>query len=213
MFTGIVEELGLVQAMESRPAGARIRIGCRKVLSDLQDGGSVAVNGVCLTAVEIGPEGFAADVAPETLSRTNLGSLRQGSPVNLERPLSPSGRLDGHIVQGHIDGTGEFLAIEPLGSDNWWLKVRVPRELDRYVVFKGSIAIDGISLTVAALEADVLSVAIIPLTFKSTTLQGYRRGDRVNLECDILAKYVEKMLGGLDRRSSLTTERLRELGY
>lgn len=208
MFTGIIEELGTVEA-----AGARLRVRCGKVLEDLSEGASIAVNGVCLTALELRPDSFAADLAPETLRRSNLGALRHGSRVNLERPLSPAGRLSGHIVQGHVDGTGEFLSLEPLGDENWWLKVRVPVELDPFLVFKGSIAIDGISLTIAALEGDVLSVTIIPHTYRNTTLGHYRPGSRVNLECDILAKHVEKLIRNLDLRSGLTVEKLRENGY
>jgi len=147
------------------------------------------------------------------LKRSNLGDLRVGSRVNLERPLSPTGRLSGHIVQGHVDATGEFVSLEALGDENWWLKIRVPSELDAFLVFKGSIAIDGISLTIAALEADLLSVTIIPHTYKNTTLGGYRTGARVNLECDVLAKHVEKLLRKLDIKSPLTVEKLREQGY
>jgi riboflavin synthase len=213
MFTGIIEELGTVAAMENRTAGARLVVRCSTVLSDAAEGVSIAVNGVCLTAVDPRPDSFSADVAPETLRRTNLGALRAGSRVNLERPLSPTGRLSGHIVQGHVDGTGEFLALDSLGDENWWLRVRIPAELDRFLVFKGSIAIDGISLTIAALEADVLSVTIIPHTFRNTTLGGYRPGARVNLECDVLAKHVEKLLRRLDLKEPLTVEKLREQGY
>jgi riboflavin synthase len=147
------------------------------------------------------------------LRRSNLGDLRAGSRVNLERPLSPTGRLSGHIVQGHVDGTGEFLGMEELGDENWWLRIRVPAELDPFLVFKGSIAIDGISLTIAALEADVLSATIIPHTWRNTTLAGYRAGSRVNLECDVLAKHVEKLLRKLNVKSPLTMEKLRENGY
>ena len=147
------------------------------------------------------------------MRRSNLGDLRAGSRVNLERPLSPSGRLSGHIVQGHVDGTGEFLALESLGGENWWLRVRVPADLDPFLVYKGSIAIDGISLTIAALESDVLSVTIIPHTYRNTTLGGYRPGARVNLECDILAKHVEKLLRKLDVKAPLTVDKLREQGY
>src|SRR2546425_14291 len=213
MFTGIIEELGTVAAMENRAAGARLVVRCASVLSDAAEGASIAVNGVCLTAVDLRPDSFSADVAPETLRRTNLGALRAGSRVNLERPLAPTGRLSGHIVQGHVDGTGEFLALDSLGDENWWLRVRVPAELDPFLVFKGSIAIDGISLTIAALESDVLSVTIIPHTFRNTTLGGYRAGARVNLECDILAKHVEKLLRKLDLKQPLTVEKLREQGY
>jgi riboflavin synthase len=213
MFTGIIEELGTVESIEGRAAGARLRIQCRKVLEDMAEGASIAVNGVCLTAVDLRPESFAADLAPETLQRSNLGALRTGSPINLERPLAPTGRLSGHIVQGHVDATAEFLSLEALGDENWWLKVRVPAELDPYLVYKGSIAIDGISLTIAALEGDQLSVTIIPHTYRHTTLGGYKPGSRVNIECDILAKHVEKLVRSLDLKPRLTVERLRDEGY
>ena len=209
MFTGIVEELGTVAAIH----GGRLTVRCTTVRSDLTEGASIAVNGVCLTAVDLRPDSFSADLAPETLRRSNLGELRAGSRVNLERPLSPTGRLSGHIVQGHVDGTGEFLSLEGLGEENWWLRIRVPAELDPFLVFKGSIAIDGISLTIAALESDVLSVTIIPHTYRNTTLGGYRPGARVNLECDVLAKHVEKLLRKLDLKQPLTVEKLRENGY
>jgi len=213
MFTGIIEELGTVETVETRAAGARLRVVCRKVLEDSPEGASIAVNGVCLTATDIRAGRFSADLAPETLQRSNLGALRAGSRVNLERPLSPTSRLSGHIVQGHVDGTGEFLSLEPLGADNWWLKIRVPPELDRYLVYKGSIAVDGVSLTIASLESNVVSVTIVPHTFRNTTLGTYRAGDRVNLECDILAKHVEKLLARLETKPGLTLERLREAGF
>jgi riboflavin synthase len=208
MFTGIIEELGSVET-----APPRLRVKCATVMQDITEGASIAVNGVCLTAVDLRSDSFAADVAPETLRRTNLGGLRAGSRVNLERPLSPTGRLSGHIVQGHVDGTGEFLSLEALGDENWWLRIRVPAELDPFLVYKGSIAIDGISLTIAALEGDVLSVTIIPHTYRNTSLGGYRAGSRVNLECDVLAKHVEKLLRKLDVKKGLTVEGLREQGY
>ncbi len=213
MFTGIIEELGAVAAVESRAAGARLKVRCAVVTGDLAEGASIAVNGVCLTAVEARRDSFSADLAPETLRRSNLGSLRAGSPVNLERPLSPSGRLSGHIVQGHVDGTGEFLSLEELGDENWWLRIRVPAELDAFLVYKGSIAIDGVSLTIADLSGDVLAATIIPHTFRHTTLGGYRPGARLNLECDILAKHVEKLLRKLSLKEPLTVEKLRENGY
>jgi riboflavin synthase len=189
MFTGIIEETGVVLQ-----AGSRMVIGCTTVLSDIEEGSSISVNGVCLTAVDIQPASFSADLAPETLRRSNLGDLREGSRVNLERPVSLATRLSGHIVQGHVDGTGEVLSMEQLGDDNWWLRIRVPPDLDRYLVFKGSIAIDGISLTIAAIEDCVVSVTIIPHTYHHTTLGSYTVGSRVNLECDVLAKHVEKLL-------------------
>ncbi len=212
MFTGIVEEVGVVESLEVRPAGGRLRLGCRKVLEDAMEGSSIAVNGVCLTAVSLAKDSFAADLAPETLGRSNLGELTAGAPVNLERPLAPNGRMSGHIVQGHVDGAGELITLEPLGSENWWLRVRVPPELDRYLVFKGSIAIDGISLTIASIEAGVLAATIIPHTYRNTNLRAHRPGDRLNLECDILAKYVEKLLKAVERPARFSVEQLREQG-
>jgi len=194
MFTGIVEEVGSVIALEPREAGARLRVLCATVLGDASEGSSIAVNGVCLTALSLTSDSFAADLAPETLLRSNLGDLKPGSRVNLERPLAVNGRLNGHIVQGHVDGTGELISLEAIGVDNWWLKIRVPRDLDKFLVYKGSIAVDGISLTIATLEGDVMGVTIIPHTIEMTCLGGYEPGDRVNLECDILAKHVEKLM-------------------
>jgi riboflavin synthase len=194
MFTGIIEEAGRIESVETREAGARIRVNCKTVLADAKEGSSIAVNGVCLTALDINEKGFSADLAPETLRRTNLGDLAGGSRVNLERPLLPTDRLNGHIVQGHVDATGVIESLEGLGNGNWWLVVRVPEELKRYLVFKGSVAIDGISLTIAALEGDLMSITIIPHTFEVTSLSGYQRGSKVNIECDILAKHVEKLM-------------------
>lgn len=213
MFTGIIEELGAVDSILAQPAGARLKIRCRTVLEDIAPGASIAVNGVCLTAVDPRPDSFSADVSPETLRRSNLGELRAGSSVNLERPLSPSGRLGGHIVLGHVDGTGEFLSLEALGGENWWLRVRVPDEFDPFLVEKGSIAIDGVSLTIAALDRGELSATVIPHTFRNTTLAGYRPGARVNIECDILAKHVAKLMGKLGAKERLTVDKLRENGY
>jgi len=213
MFTGIVEELGTVASVQTRAAGARLAIGCSTVISGLSAGASIAVNGVCLTAVDLQGGSFSADLAPETLRRSNLGDLRVGLRVNLERPLAANGRLNGHIVEGHVDGTGEFLSLEALGDENWWLRVRVPANLDPFLVYKGSIAIDGISLTIAELEGDVLSVTIIPHTYRHTTLATYRAGARLNLECDILAKHVEKLLRRLDLKTPLSVAKLREQGY
>jgi riboflavin synthase len=190
MFTGIVEELGTVAA----PA-PRLVIRCARVLSDLTPGTSIAVNGVCLTAVAIGPDSFTADLAPETIARSNLGALAPGSRVNLERPVTPATRLSGHIVQGHVDATGDLLSLDALRDGNWWLKVRLPAALERYLVEKGSIALDGISLTIAALEpGPVVCAAVIPHTFAHTTLGGARPGWKLNIEVDVLAKYVEKRL-------------------
>ena len=213
MFTGIIEETGRVESLESRGDGARLRVACATVLADAFTGSSIAVNGCCLTALDLKPGSFAADLAPETMRRTNIGDLRAGSLVNLERPLSPQSRLSGHIVQGHVDGTGELHSLSTLGNGNGWLQIRVPAELDRYVVFKGSIAIDGISLTIAALEAGLMSVTIIPHTYEATNLKTKRPGDRVNLECDVLAKHVEKLLQRIEMPGGLSVEKLRENGY
>jgi riboflavin synthase len=196
LFTGIVEETGRIASFDRVGKGARIRVSCARVLDDATTGSSIAVNGVCLTALDLRQDSFAADLAPETMARTSLGDLQTGSLVNLERPMQPSGRLSGHIVQGHVDGTGELVGLETLGDGNWWLKVRVPQELDRYVVYKGSLCIDGISLTVAAIEDRVVAVTIIPHTYEATNLSTRKTGDRVNLECDVIAKYVEKMMRG-----------------
>ena len=195
MFTGIVEELGTAAALETHGAGARLVIRCSIVLRGASEGSSIAVNGVCLTALDITGDSFSADLAPETLARTNLGDLRPGSRVNLERPVTPSTLLSGHIVQGHVDGTGEAVALDALGDGNYWLKVRVPAVLERYLVEKGSIAVDGISLTIAALEEGrVVGITIIPHTFANTTLSTAQPGTRLNIEVDVLAKHVEKLL-------------------
>jgi riboflavin synthase len=201
MFTGIVEEAGRVQAL-----APRLRIACDAVLTDTVEGSSIAVNGVCLTAVRIQPsasgEGsFGADVSPETLMRTNLGDLREGAVVNLERPVAVGERLSGHIVQGHVDATGVMLALDELPDGNWWLRVRVPHDLGRYMIHKGSIAIDGISLTIAALETDIVSVAIIPHTYEMTNLRRREPGDRMNIEVDQIAKYVEKLASAISLQS------------
>ena len=189
MFTGIIEELGKVTV-----AGRRLRIECRRVLEGCAEGSSIAVNGVCLTALQIKDDGFWCDISPETLARTNLGALQAGSLVNLERPLAIGDRLSGHMVQGHADGTAEFVSLKPLADQNWWLEVRIPPELDRYMIHKGSVALDGVSLTVAALSACVLSVAIIPHTYENTAMRSYAPGARVNVEVDMIAKYVEKLV-------------------
>jgi riboflavin synthase len=189
MFTGIVEELGTI----AKP-GARLNVKCRTVLEDTREGSSISVNGVCLTATSIDAAGFWCDLSPETLARTNLGTLHEGSRVNLERPAAVGDRLSGHIVQGHVDGTGEFVSLDPLPDENWWLKVRVAKELDRYMIHKGSITLDGVSLTIASLEDNVVGVAIIPFTYENTVIRTYHAGANVNVEVDLIGKYVEKFL-------------------
>ena len=202
MFTGIVEELGHVIALEPKTTGARLTIACSNILQDATIGASIAVNGACLTAVELEPGRFAADLAPETLARTNLGALQARSAVNLERPLRANSRLDGHFVLGHVDGTAEIVSLAPLGADNWWLRIRVPNELTKYIVSKGSVAVDGISLTVAEIAEDIVGFTIIPHTYDQTTLHSYSPGARVNIEVDILAKHVEKLVAAQKERFS-----------
>jgi riboflavin synthase len=192
VFTGIVEEIGVISV-----AGARMKVKCLAVLSDAREGSSVAVNGVCLTAAQLESDGFWCDLSPETLARTNLGALREASPVNLERPAAVGDRLSGHIVQGHVDATAEFVSLEAWPDGNWWLQVRVPRALDRYMIHKGSVTLDGVSLTIAALEDCVAGVAIIPHTYANTIIGRYRSGTTINLEVDVIGKYVEKLLASL----------------
>jgi riboflavin synthase len=194
MFTGIVEELGRVVSLDSKAAGARLTIACSAILHDAAIGASIAVNGACVTAVELGEDHFSADLAPETLKRTNLGELKPRAPVNLERPLRAASRLDGHFVLGHVDAVATIVSLEALGDANWWLRLRVPPELERYIVMKGSLAVDGISLTVAESDAGLVAFTIIPHTYEHTTLHAYSPGSRVNLEVDILAKHLEKLI-------------------
>lgn len=213
MFTGLIEELGRVETFQAASTGARLRVRGPVVCQDLRAGDSISVNGVCLTAVDSEADSFAADLAPETLRRTTLGELKPGASVNLERCLTPQARLGGHIVQGHVDGVGRIAALEPLGNENWWLRVEVPPELDRYLVYKGSVAINGISLTVAEIADRTLSVTIIPHTYRHTNLHTLSAGSTVNLECDVLAKYVEKLVAALHLPKGLTVEALREQGF
>ena len=215
MFTGIVEELGTIRSIRRGAASAVLSIGAEAVLSDLRIGDSVAVNGVCLTATGVDGSGFTADVMHETLRRSSLGALGPGSRVNLERAMAADGRFGGHIVSGHIDGTGTI--AERRRDDNAvWYTVRTPPELLRYIVEKGSIAIDGISLTVASVEADRFSVSVIPHTAAVTALGAKGLGDVVNLETDIIGKYVEKLLRPADTpaaRSGISLEFLAENGF
>jgi riboflavin synthase len=191
MFTGIVEERGVVHDVSS----ARLAVDCRSVTLDADAGASVAVNGVCLTVVERSEEGLAFDLSEETLRRTSFSRLSPGDAVNLERPLTLVSRLGGHLVQGHVDGVGEVTALEPSSDGGAWITVRAPQDLRRYLVEKGSVCVDGISLTVAARDGDTFSVALIPHTMNVTTLGTTRVGDPVNLEVDVIAKYVEALVG------------------
>jgi riboflavin synthase len=194
MFTGLVEEVGTIRSVASVGEGARVTIAASTVLGDVEIGASIAVNGCCLTVVEWGDDWWSADAVPETMDRTNLGGLAPGDPVNLERPLAADGRYGGHVVQGHVDGTGEVHSIEELDDGSWRFTFTLPSELADYVVEKGSIAVDGISLTVAAVTPSTFSIAIIPHTFAVTAMGQRSVGDTVNLEADVLAKYVERLV-------------------
>src|SRR5687767_589029 len=193
MFTGIIEELGNVRAIEQRGQDARIVISAHTVPLGSREGDSIAVNGVCLTALDLQPDSFAADVSRETLMRSTLGSLKPGSPVNLERAVTPATRLGGHIVQGHVDARGSFLGTED-HDESRTMRFAYPAEIAQYIVLKGSITVEGISLTVANLGDAYFEIAVIPKTWEVTNFQHLKPGDKVNLEVDIIAKYVERIL-------------------
>lgn len=195
MFTGIVEQLGSVEDVTDNEIGRRVVLSAPGI-GELPIGASISVNGVCLTAVETGNDRVSVDVIPETLQRTNLGSLTRSSQVNLERPMPADGRFDGHIVQGHVDGIGTLAAIERSDDGGVVMSIDAPESLRRYLVEKGSVTIDGVSLTVASLTEERFSVALIPHTLEVTTLGLRNEGDTVNLEIDVLAKYVERLLRG-----------------
>ena len=194
MFTGLVEEVGTVRSVTAVGNGARVVIEAAVVLGDAQIGASIAVNGCCLTVVEYDATSWAADAVPETLDRTNLGALRPGDAVNLERPLAADGRYGGHVVQGHVDATAAVVAIDELDDGSFRFTFELPPAIADYVVEKGSIAVDGISLTVARVDSSTFSIAIIPHTHEVTTIGRRTVGDRVNLEADVLAKYVERLV-------------------
>src|ERR1051326_2246944 len=219
MFTGLIEELGRVRSVERRGEGVRMTVEARVVTEGARDGDSIAVNGVCLTALDVRRDSFAADGSRETLQRSTLGLLRAGSPVNPDRAVTPAPRLGGHIVQGHVDARGKFLGAEEHGG-SWTVRIGYPSEVARYLVFKGSVAVEGISLTVAGLAEDYFEVAIIPKTWAVTNLSTLRAGDPVNIEADVIAKYVERILSFGAREGhtqaeagGVTRERLAELGF
>jgi len=193
MFTGIIEELGRVRSVESRGENAYITIEAHTVVEETKHGDSIAVNGVCLTALDIRRDSFAADVSRETLDRSTLGRLQPGAAVNLERAVTPITRLGGHIVQGHVDARGKFVSVAD-HEGSWSVRIEYPREIARYLVFKGSIAVEGISLTIAALTDTDFEVAIIPKTWEVTNFSQLKPGAEVNLEADMIAKYVERIL-------------------
>src|SRR3984893_3634051 len=210
MFTGIVEEVGRITRIEQRDENRRITVGAENAPKELQTGNSVSVSGVCLTALDIKPGSFCADLAPETWVRTSFSRIHEGALVNLELPMKADGRFGGHIVQGHVDGVGKLIALERIAdSENCLLHLELPDEVERYTVYKGSISIEGISLTVAQLENNRCTIAIIPHTVEMTNLNNLKPGDPVNLEADLVAKYVEKMITRkTDAESSLTVEDL-----
>jgi riboflavin synthase len=214
MFTGLVEEVGTIASIAESGGNHRITINAPNSAKELKEGNSVAVSGVCLTALNIKPESFCADLAAETWMRTSLSRITHGAQVNLELPLKADGRMGGHMVQGHVDGTARFVALDPIANaDDFWLLLDIPEDLEKYVVFKGSIAVEGISLTVAKLEGLRLTIAIIPHTIKMTNLGSLKAGDPVNIETDIVAKYLEKWTHRDEQSGALTVDRLVAQGF
>ena len=223
MFTGIVEEVGKISRIAERGENRRITIAADTTPKELATGHSISVSGVCLTALDIQPNSFCADLAPETWERTSFSRIHEGALVNLELPMKADGRFGGHIVQGHVDGVGKLIELERIvnlesaaakngESENWWLHIEIPPEVEKYTVLKGSISIEGISLTVAKLAKNRCTIAIIPHTVERTNLGSLRPGDPVNLEADVIAKYVEKMMTR-DSPSSLSIEELVRQGF
>jgi len=214
VFTGIIEEVGRVTRVANKNGKRRLTISASRLVRELNQGDSIAVSGVCLTAVEITPKSFSADLAGETWNRTSFSRIKPGALVNLELPMRANGRFGGHLVQGHVDGAGKFLALEKVpGAEDYWLQIEIPAELARYVIFKGSLSIEGISLTVAKVEGQRVTAAIIPHTVEMTNLSSLDSGNPVNLEVDMIAKYVEKMMRGESANSSITLEKLVRAGF
>jgi riboflavin synthase len=214
MFTGIIEEVGRVTGIKQESGTRRLTVAATKLVKELRQGDTIAVSGVCLTAVDITPSSVMFDLADETWQRTSFSRMHEGALVNLELPMRADGRFGGHIVQGHVDGTGEFLALDRIpGADDYWLHIHIPAPLARHVIYKGSLSIEGISLTVARMDGTEVTVAIIPHTWEMTNLRSLKAGDPVNLETDMIAKYVEKMMKGESANSPLTLERLVQQGF
>ncbi len=214
MFTGLVQEVGTILSIVEKGGNHRITIEAPLSARELREGNSIAVSGVCLTALDIKPNTFCADLAKETWTRTSFSRISEGAEVNLELPLKADARMGGHIVQGHVDGTGRLASLEPIANaDDFWLHIDIPEDLERYVVFKGSIAIEGISLTVANLEGLRLTIAIIPHTVKTTNLKSLKADDPVNIETDIVAKYLEKWTHRDEQSGRLTIDRLVAQGF
>ena len=213
MFTGIVEEIGRVTRIEQRGENRRITVTAEHAPKELKTGDSVAVSGVCLTALDIEAGSFSADLAPETWTRTSFSRIEEGALVNLELPMKADGRFGGHIMQGHVDGVGKLVALERIAdSENWWLRIELPDDVEKYTVYKGSISVEGISLTVAQLENNRCTIAIIPHTVEMTNLHSLKPDDPVNLEADLIAKYVEKIMQR-DASRALSIEELVEQGF
>lgn len=214
MFTGMIEEVGHISRIEQQGENRRVTIAAKNATKELKTGDSVSVSGVCLTALDIKPGSFCADLAPETWSLTSFSRIHDGALVNLELPMKADGRFGGHIVQGHVDGVGKLIALERIAdSENFWLRIKLPATVEKYTVYKGSICIEGISLTVANIEGRDCIVAIIPHTVERTNLNSLKPGDPVNLEADLIAKYVEKMMSRETDESSLTVEELVRQGF
>jgi riboflavin synthase len=214
MFTGIIEEVGRVVKIEQRGENRRVTVEAPRTPKELATGHSVAVSGVCLTALDIKAKSFCADLAPETWTRTSFSRMHEGALVNIELPMKADGRFGGHIVQGHVDSIGKLIELERIkDSENWWLHIEVTAEIEKYTVFKGSICIEGISLTVARLEGHRCTIAIIPHTVEMTNLGSLKPGDPVNLEADLIAKYVDKMMKSAPAQATLTVEALVEQGF
>ena len=209
MFTGIIAEVGRVSSLLNRGGKRRITVAS-ELAGQLKKGDSIAVSGVCLTALDITSQSFSADLAAETWRRTSLSRLKEGALVNLELAMRADARLGGHIVQGHVDGTGRMLSLQPMdGGEDYWLEIEIPDELARYVIFKGSLAIEGISLTVARMDGNRVGVAVIPHTAEATNLKSLRAGDPLNLEVDVLSRYAEKK----GDSATITLENLVRLGF
>ncbi|MCK5145940.1 riboflavin synthase [bacterium] len=211
MFTGLIETIGTVVSVNNLANGKSFSFKCPELLDDLKADDSVAVNGICLTVTELTGQGFKAIAVGETLNMTNLNSMSAGSKVNLERALKLGDRLGGHLVQGHIDGTGVVLSIISSGT-GYWLELQLPQKLHRYAIHKGSITLNGISLTIASIIDDYIKVAVIPYTWENTCLKLLKYGDKINIEMDMIGKYVEKMIGKTSE-SGLNFEKLKSLGY
>jgi len=214
MFTGIIEQTGTLVSLTDHGGVRRITVEAPGIASRLREGDSLGVSGVCLTALDIKLGSFCADLAPETWVRTSFSRMHEGALVNLELPMKADGRFGGHIVQGHVDGVGKLIALERIAdSENWWLRIELPHEIEKYTVYKGSVCIEGISLTVAQLEGNNCTIAIIPHTVEITNLNSLKPGDPVNLEADLIAKYVEKMMSSERAEGSLSLEELVEQGF